>query len=305
MERSVLARGCRMRDGRPILYRVPDFEPSTEPCAELPPARPCGMEPPAVPPPSGTPSPEVPPAGAVSAGGSSAGALSPGPSSAGRLSPGAQSPGAQSPGALSAEAPSGRMLSPGAQPPAPGTPSVRAGTRRSNSGRGAKPAPSESPGAVSAPPASTCAPAETPAGCRPRIDRKSLRANRSAPAGIRRAHRAGHTADARTEPSEARAFAGRAIRILLEVLDRRRPVAQLNTLCAPALVHTVGVLVAGDHAPSRTLGTAALTKFRLFPADGHAFELIAMYQRGPRRLALAGRVEHTATGWKLTALRLA
>ncbi|MFI1460822.1 Rv3235 family protein [Nocardia carnea] len=181
---------------------------------------------------------------------------------------------------------------------------MRAGTRRSNSGRGAKPAPSESPGAVSAAPASTCAPAETPAGCRPRIDRKSLRANRSAPAGIRRAHRAGHTADARTEPSEARAFAGRAIRILLEVLDRRRPVAQLNTLCAPALVHTVGVLVAGDHAPSRTLGTAALTKFRLFPAGDHAFELIAMYQRGPRRLALAGRVDHTATGWKLTALRL-
>ncbi|MFD4405338.1 Rv3235 family protein [Nocardia sp. NPDC058499] len=164
--------------------------------------------------------------------------------------------------------------------------------------------PSESPGAVSAAPASTCAPAETPAGCRPRIDRKSLRANRSAPAGIRRAHRAAHTADDRTEPSEAREFAGRAIRILLEVLDRRRPVAQLNSLCASALVHTVGVVVAGDHAPSRTLGAAVLTKFRLFPAGDHAFELIAMYQRGPRRLALAGRVEHTATGWKLTALRL-
>ncbi|NKY58528.1 Rv3235 family protein [Nocardia flavorosea] len=145
---------------------------------------------------------------------------------------------------------------------------------------------------------------ETPAGCRPRLDRNSLRANRSAPAGIRRAHRAGHTADACAEPAEAREFAGRAIRILLEVLDRRRPVAQLNTLCAPALVHTVGALVAGDHAPSRTLGAAVLTKFRLFPADDHAYELIAMYQRGPRRLALAGRAEHTATGWKLTALRL-
>lgn len=281
-----------MRDGRPILYRVPDFEPSTEPCRGLPPVRPCGIEPPAVPPPSITP------------GAPSGGAQSPGAPSAGTLSLGASSAGRLSPGASSAETPSGRTFSPGTQPSAPGTPTVQVGIRRNKRGCGTKPAPSESPGALSTTPASTCAPAETPAGCRPRIDRKSLRANRSAPAGIRRAHRAGHTPDARTEPSEAREFAGRAIRILLEVLDRRRPVAQLNSLCVPALVHTVGVLVAGDHAPSRTLGAAVLTKFRLFPADDHAFELIAMYQRGPRRLALAGRVEHTATGWKLTALRL-
>ncbi len=301
-----------MRDGRPILYRVPDFEPSTEPCGGLLPARPCGIEPPAVPPPSITPgvpsagaqSPVSSSAGTLSSGAPSGGAQSPGAPSAGTLSLGASSAGRLSPGASSAETPSGRTFSPGTQPSAPGPPTVQVGIRRNKRGCGTKPAPSESPGALSTTPASTCAPAETPAGCRPRIDRKSLRANRSAPAGIRRAHRAAHTADDRTEPSEAREFAGRAIRILLEVLDRRRPVAQLNSLCVPALVHTVGALVAGDHAPSRTLGAAVLTKFRLFPADDHAFELIAMYQRGPRRLALAGRVEHTATGWKLTALRL-
>ncbi|MBF6351525.1 MULTISPECIES: Rv3235 family protein [Nocardia] len=150
----------------------------------------------------------------------------------------------------------------------------------------------------------TCAPASQPGECRSRIDRKTLRANRSAPAGIRRAHRVAHTVGDRAEPSEAREFVAKALRILLEVLDRRRPVAQLNTLCESALVHTVGVLVAGDHTPSRALGAAVLIKFQLFPADDHAFELIAMYQRGPRRLALAGRVERTATGWKLTALRL-
>ena len=247
-----------MRDDRPILYRVPDFEPSTDSSDGLPPARPKGAEPP------------------------SPGTLSSGVSSVGMLSPGTRPPGR----------------------PLPGAPPVQTGTPRSNSDREAGSAPDESHGAVSTAPASTGAPAETPAGCRPRIDRRSLRAHRSTPAGIRRAHRAGHAADDSTEPSEAREFTGRALRILLEVLDRRRPVAQLNTLCASALVHTVGVLVAGDHAPSRTLGAAVLTKFRLFPAGDQAFELIAMYQRGPRRLALAGRVEHTATGWKLAALRL-
>ncbi len=249
-----------MRDVRPILYRVPDFEPSTEPPGGLPPDRCRGVEPP----------PRLPSAGTPSDVASSGEALSPGP-----------------PVPLSAR-----------------TPSVRIGARTINSARETGAAPDESRGAVSNASTTTCVPAKKSTGCRTRIDRKSLRANRSAPAGIRRAHRAGHSADDRTEPIEAQEFAGKALRILLEVLDRRRPVAQLNTLCAPALIHAVGALVAGDHAPSRTLGAAVLTKFRLFSADDHAFELIAMYQRGPRRLALAGRVEHTATGWKLTALRL-
>lgn len=95
------------------------------------------------------------------------------------------------------------------------------------------------------------------------------------------------------------------LRILLEILDRRRPVAQLAKLGAPALVHAIGSLVAGDHVPSRTLGTAVLAKYQLFPVADRAYELVAMYDRGPRRLALAGRVEHTGTGWKVTALRLA
>ncbi|MFI5715652.1 Rv3235 family protein [Nocardia sp. NPDC051750] len=155
----------------------------------------------------------------------------------------------------------------------------------------------------------TCAPekpAEKPAAdCRPRVDRRSLRSGSSTPASIRRVQRAGHAVERHDEPGDAREFAGRTLRILLEILDRRRPVAQLTTLCAPALIHTVGSLVAGDHVPSRTLGAAVLTKYRLFPAGDHVFELVAMYERGPRCLVLAGRVEHTKTGWKVTALRLA
>ncbi|MEU1986093.1 Rv3235 family protein [Nocardia sp. NPDC019395] len=188
------------------------------------------------------------------------------------------------------------------------TPSARMQPRKADDGGALASAPDESGGAVRGAVTVTYAPrkavAETPAGCRSRVGRRSLRANSSAPAGIRRAHRAAHAADTRPEPVDAREFAGKTLRILLEVLDRRRPVAQLSTLCVPALVHTIGALVAGDHIPSRMLGTAVLTKYRLFPVDDRAFELIAMYQRGPRRLALAGRVEYTITGWRATALRL-
>lgn len=257
-----------MRDVRPILHRVPDFEPSTEPCGGRSPGRRRCAGPPAdCTQSSGAPSPasgESPGAASMS------GVLAPGP------------------------------LPPGTPPASPGVSPVRAGLRSS----GIAPGPDESRGAVSVASSATTGSRPASAGHRPRIDRKSLRANRSAPAGIRRAHRAAHTAGEAAGPDRAREFAGTALRILLEVLDRRRPVAQLDTLCAPALVHTVGALVAGDHAPSRTLGAAVLTKYRLFPADDQAFELIAMYHRGPRRLALAGRVERTAAGWKLTALRL-
>lgn len=144
----------------------------------------------------------------------------------------------------------------------------------------------------------------TAPGCGNRPDRRSLRRNHSAPAGVRRLQRAGHTATRPATPGGAREFAGNALRILLEVLDRRRPVAQLGALCTPALVCTVGSLVANDHVPGRALGAAVPVGTRLFPAGEHAAELVAMYQRGSRRFAVAGRLEHSATGWKLTALRI-
>ncbi|WP_328391437.1 Rv3235 family protein [Nocardia sp. NBC_00416] len=142
-------------------------------------------------------------------------------------------------------------------------------------------------------------------GCAARIDPRALRRNHSAPAGIRRAQRAGRGADRKSERAGAREFATTAVRILLEVLDRRRPVAQLTRLCTPGLVRVIGALVANDHVPSRTLGAAVLTTVRLYPVEERAAELMAMYQRGPRRLVLAGRIEYgVATGWKVTALRV-
>lgn len=160
---------------------------------------------------------------------------------------------------------------------------------------------------------STSSPGPTaPAGTRSdrspgcgRVDRAVARTNRSAPAGIRRVQRSAHTAERCPAARGAREFATQALRILLEVLDRRRPVAQLAGLCAPALVHAIGGLVAGDHVPSRALGSAALTSVRLVPIGEDAAELVAMYRRGPRRLVIAGRIQHDSRkGWVVTALRL-
>ncbi|MEV3961666.1 Rv3235 family protein [Nocardia sp. NPDC050193] len=142
-------------------------------------------------------------------------------------------------------------------------------------------------------------------GCATRPDRKSLRRNHSAPAGIRRAQGADHDPSRNPEPAGARAFATTSVRILLEVLDRRRPVAQLTALCAPGLVSAIGSLVAGDHAPGRALGSAVPGTVRLFQVQERAAEMVATYQRGPRRLVLAGRIERgRTTPWKVTALRI-
>ncbi len=142
-------------------------------------------------------------------------------------------------------------------------------------------------------------------GCATRPDRKTLRRNHSAPAGVRRAQRAGHDTSRNPEPAGARAFATTSVRILLEVLDRRRPVAQLTALCTPGLVSAIGALVAGDHAPGRTLGSAVPGTVRLFQVQERAAEMVATYQRGPRRLVLAGRIERgSTTPWKVTALRV-
>ncbi|MFQ6230097.1 Rv3235 family protein [Nocardia sp. NPDC002869] len=142
-------------------------------------------------------------------------------------------------------------------------------------------------------------------GCASPADRKALRRNHSAPAGIRRAQRAGHERIRSPEPTGARAFATMSVRILLEVLDRRRPVAQLTAVCAPGLVGAIGSLVAGDHAPGRALGSAVPGAVRLFQVEERAAEMVATYQRGPRRLVLAGRIERGARGaWRVTALRV-
>jgi hypothetical protein len=110
-------------------------------------------------------------------------------------------------------------------------------------------------------------------------------------------------------------FADAALRRVLEVIDRRRPLAQLRPLLDGALVDTLlpaarrgdGV---GSARRGEGVGSARLRRVRAqsVRADGTAAEVAANYTRGERVYAIACRVEQvpTATGprWQVVALHL-
>lgn len=112
---------------------------------------------------------------------------------------------------------------------------------------------------------------------------------------------------------EAATFADAALRRVLEVIDRRRPAAQLNPLLAPSLVDSV--VAVGRSAARREpgyAGAAVLRRMRLQPA-GHrdpeaAAEVFGSYSRGSRVHAIACRVEQvsvaTGTRWMVVALHI-
>ena len=112
---------------------------------------------------------------------------------------------------------------------------------------------------------------------------------------------------------QAAIFADAALRRVLEVIDRRRPAAQLRPLLAPSLVDSV-VFVgrsAAGHAPGFE-GAAVLRRMRLQPAGPRdpdtAAEVFGSYSRGERVHAIACRVERVAagagTGWLVVALHI-
>ncbi|OBH51206.1 hypothetical protein A5685_16585 [Mycobacterium colombiense] len=105
-------------------------------------------------------------------------------------------------------------------------------------------------------------------------------------------------------------FADAALRRVLEVIDRRRPAAQLNPLLAPSLVDSVAAV--GRSAAGRNRGAAVLRRMRL-QAAGHrdpdsAAEVFGSYSRGNRIHAIACRVEQVSaaggTRWMVVALHI-
>jgi hypothetical protein len=97
-------------------------------------------------------------------------------------------------------------------------------------------------------------------------------------------------------------FADAALRRVLEVIDRRRPVAQLRPLVAPALLDTVVMLTRSRHTAA-----ARLRRVRLRAAGGGvaAAEVFATYTRGERVRAIAARVELVGPDrWQLVALQV-
>jgi hypothetical protein len=106
-------------------------------------------------------------------------------------------------------------------------------------------------------------------------------------------------------PRAAAVFADTALRRVLEVADRRRPVAQLRPLLAPALIDAVVAMT----RTTPTDGAAVLRRVRLRTAgsaDGEATaaEVFGTYTRGTRVRAIAGRVEIVGGRWLVTALQI-
>ena len=101
-------------------------------------------------------------------------------------------------------------------------------------------------------------------------------------------------------------FADAALRRVLEVIDRRRPLAQLRPLMAAGLVDSL--LAAVAHHDRRS--AARLRRVRVQPVgtDGTAAEVAAIYTRDERVRAIACRVEQvtTITGlrWQVVALHI-
>lgn len=102
----------------------------------------------------------------------------------------------------------------------------------------------------------------------------------------------------------AAAFADAALRRVLEVIDRRRPLAQLRPLLCAGLV---------DSLPSAAVrgtpeGPARLRRVRVQLISDHAAEVSASYSRAERVHAIACRIEQvrTATGprWLVVALHM-
>jgi Family of unknown function (DUF6459) len=108
---------------------------------------------------------------------------------------------------------------------------------------------------------------------------------------------------------QAAVFADAALRRVLEVIDRRRPVAQLRPLLAPSLIDPVGSVSRGIAARD---GAAVLRRMRLQPVGRRdheaAAEVFGSYSRGERMHAIACRVEKstTSTGarWQVVALHI-
>ncbi|WP_280272749.1 Rv3235 family protein, partial [Nocardia wallacei] len=103
--------------------------------------------------------------------------------------------------------------------------------------------------------------------------------------------------------SATKRFAERSLRLVLEVVDGRRPVAQLGPVAEPTVLAAVETL-ARTGAAERRLGPAVLASVRTTTVAPGAAEVCGGYDRGNRRFAVAARIVARRGEWRLAALRL-
>lgn len=101
-------------------------------------------------------------------------------------------------------------------------------------------------------------------------------------------------------PRAAVVFADAALRLVLEVIDRRRPVAQLRSVLAPALTDMVLALSRATHDSAATLRRIRLRMVD----DAHTAEVFGTYSRGPRVRAVAARIARDGDRWRVVAMQI-
>jgi hypothetical protein len=122
---------------------------------------------------------------------------------------------------------------------------------------------------------------------------------------LRQAHHATAHPREPVAPRAAAVFADAALRRVLEVVDRRRPVAQLRRLLAPAQFDAVASLVrSGSQQGPAVLRRVRLRSSTLADDQVTAAEVFATYTRGHRVRAIAGRVELVDGRWLVVALQI-
>ncbi|UAK32813.1 hypothetical protein K8O92_01975 [Nocardia asteroides] len=121
---------------------------------------------------------------------------------------------------------------------------------------------------------------------------------------MRRGHASATSIENETRAQACR-FAESAVRIVLEVLDRRRPVPQLAVVADATVVAAVRTLIGAGLVPGSALGAAVPIRVSVVLMNARTAEVFAAYGRGSRRFALAARIVRTrSAGWRLTALRI-
>jgi hypothetical protein len=105
---------------------------------------------------------------------------------------------------------------------------------------------------------------------------------------------------------QAAGFADAALRRVLEVIDRRRPISQLNGLLAAGLVDSV---LSANPRTGAVGEVAVLRRVRLQAVGGPdgfaAAEVFGSYSRGRRTHAIACRIERIGTArWQVAALHI-
>ena len=106
----------------------------------------------------------------------------------------------------------------------------------------------------------------------------------------------------------AAVFADAALRGVLEVVDGRRPFAQLQPLLGHGLADTVIALARSSRCGGGSAAQLRRVRLRIVDRDGDVAEVFATYDRGGRVQAIAGRVRRAEVRgrrrWRLVALQM-